>query len=230
MVSTSALVRPDQRFTKAHPCPICGGYDAELRGQGKRCYGFLSDDGNYAHCTREEHAGTLGRHPNSDTFAHRLEGDCRCGVRHYPLPAALTHARATKLHIEATYDYLGTDEELLYQVIRFAPKTFRQRRPDGKGGWSWSLNGVQRVPYRLPELLAADKQAPVYVAEGEEDVDRLRALGLMSTTNSEGAGKWRDELSEYLRDRNVVILPDNDEPGHRHAQQAAQSLIGKALS
>ncbi len=84
-------------------------------------------------------------------------------------------------------------------MVRFVPKDFRQRRPNGNGKWTWSLNGTKRVPYRLPELLAAEKQATVYVAEGEEDVDRLRALGCVSTTNSEGAGNWRDELSEYLK-------------------------------
>lgn len=229
-MSNGAQVRTEERFTKAHRCPVCGGYDTEHRGKGKRCYGFLSGNGEWAHCTREEHAGTLTRHPNSNTFAHRLRGDCRCGVRHDPLRAAATNGKATKKRIEATYDYLAADGELLYQVVRFVPKGFSQRRPDGKGKWTWSLNGTRRVPYWLPELLAADKQATVYIGEGEDDLDRLRALGLESTTNSEGAGKWRDELSEYLRDCNVVILSDNDEAGRRHAEQVARSLRGKAAS
>jgi putative DNA primase/helicase len=78
--------------------------------------------------------------------------------------------------------------------------------------------------------LAADEHTTVYICEGEEDVNRLRDLGLASTTNSGGAGKWADEFSEHLRGRNVVILPDHDEPGRRHAQQVAQSLQGKAAS
>jgi hypothetical protein len=209
----ASTVAPEQRFTKARPCPVCSGYGAATRGQGKRYYGFLSDDGDYAHCAREEHAGILERHSNSDTFAHRLKGDCRCGVRHDPLPVAETNGKATKRRIAATYDYHDTNGELHYQTVRFVPKGFSQRRPNGKGGWTWSLNGVRRVPYRLPELLAADKQVTVYAAEGEEDVDRLRALGLVSTTNPEGAGKWREEFSEHLKDRHVVILPDNDEAG-----------------
>jgi 5S rRNA maturation endonuclease (ribonuclease M5) len=230
---TSTSVRRDQRFTKAHPCPVCGGYDAEARGQGKRCYGFLSSDATYAHCTREEYARDLERYPNSDTFAHRLVGDCRCGERHDPLPdtTLTTSQRAKKKkRIKVAYDYLDANGELLYQVVRFDPKDFRQRRPDGNGGWTWSLNGVQRVPYRLPELLTADKQATTYVAEGEKDVDRLRALGLVATTNPQGAGKWRDEFSEHLRSRHIVVVADNDEDGRQHADQVAQSLHGKAAS
>ena len=229
-MSTSAKVGPRQRFTTAHRCPVCGGHDAMDRGQGTRCYGFLSDDGSWAHCTREEYAGPVERHANSETFAHKLTGDCRCGERHDPLPTPSTNERATNRRIEATYDYLDADGQRLYQVVRFVPKDFRQRRSNSKGKWIWSLNGTKRVPYRLPELLAADQEAPVYVPEGEADVDRLRALGLVSTTNSEGAGNWRDELSEYLRDRKAVVLQDNDEAGRRHAGQVARSLQGKAAS
>ncbi len=200
------------------------------RGSGARCFGFISDDGDWAHCTREEYAGILEWHPNSDTYAHKLRGSCRCGERHDTLPATAANGRAKKKRIEATYDYLDASGELLYQVVRFAPKDFRQRRRDGNGRWTWGLSGIRRVLYRLPELLAADKRVTIYIAEGEEDVDQLRAMGLESTTNPEGAGKWQDEFSEYLRDRNVVVLPDNDEPGRRHAEQVARSLRGEAGS
>src|SRR5262249_41442791 len=55
--------------------------------------------------------------------------------------------------IVTTYDYQDENGKLLFQVVRFDPKGFRQRRPDGRGGWLWSLNGVRRVPYRLPDVL-----------------------------------------------------------------------------
>src|SRR5258708_1040416 len=93
--------------------------------------------------------------------------------------------------IVAPYDYLTQDGDLLFQVVRFHPKDFRQRRPDGNGGWTYSLNGVRRVPYRLPELLGADKEQCVFVCEGEKDVERLRTLELVATTCAMGAGKWR---------------------------------------
>src|SRR5262249_3630164 len=99
---------------------------------------------------------------------------------------------------------------------------------DGKGGWIWNLAGVARVLYRLPELLAADTRVTVFVLEGEKDVDALRALGLVATTNPMGAGTWERTFNEASRGRNVVILPDNDVPGREHAQKVAQNLAGVA--
>ncbi len=130
----------------------------------------------------------------------------------------------------ATYDYVDEHGEILFQVVRKAGHDFRQRRPDGKGGWTWSTKGVKQVPYLLPEILTASAGEPVFVVEGEKDVDNVRALGLLATCNAGGAGKWRDHHAEHLRDRHVVILPDNDEQGRKHAQQVEQSLKGVARS
>jgi hypothetical protein len=82
----SPSVRPAQRFTTAHPCPVCRGHAQAARGQGVRCWGFLSSDGTYAHCSRDEYAGALPIESNGTTYAHQLTGDCRCGVRHDPSP------------------------------------------------------------------------------------------------------------------------------------------------
>lgn len=124
----------------------------------------------------------------------------------------------------ARYDYPDENGDLLYQVVRFEPKNFRQRRPGGRRGWVWNIEDVRRVLYRLPELVEHPEDT-VFVVEGEADVDRLRDLGLLATTNSGGAGKWREEYTEILRGREVVILPDNDEPGRKHAKQVAASLL-----
>ncbi len=132
--------------------------------------------------------------------------------------------------IEATYDYRDQDGKLLFQAVRYVGKEFSQRRPDGNGGWIWNLEGVRRVLYRLPELLAADPSATVFLVEGEKDVDRLRAGGLVATCSPMGAGKWRREYAETLAGRNVVIIPDNDQPGRGHAQAEEQSLRGVAAS
>ena len=127
--------------------------------------------------------------------------------------------------IETTYDYRDEHRTLLYQVVRLhSPKDFRQRRPDGNGGWHWNLDGVRRVPYRLPELLDAATTQTVFVVEGEKDVDRLIKVGLIATTNPGGAGKWRREYERYLKRRKVVIIPDNDDAGRKHAHQVVQSL------
>lgn len=132
-------------------------------------------------------------------------------------------AVATAPAVAATYDYRDERGQLLYQVVRYSPKAFRQRRPDGYGGWIWSLDGVRRVLYRLPELLSS-ATGRVYLVEGEKDADRLWSLGLPATTAPGGAGKWRSEYGEALRGRQVIVLPDNDEPGRKHALQVAASL------
>jgi putative DNA primase/helicase len=129
--------------------------------------------------------------------------------------------------IVATYDYTDEMGVLLFQVVRFEPKDFRQRKPTGKGEWSWNLNGVRRVPYRLPELLRSEN---ILICEGEKDVKTAWEFDLTATTNPGGAGKWKDEYSEFLRGKNVTIIPDNDAPGLAHAEQVARSLAGKAAS
>jgi RecA-family ATPase len=130
----------------------------------------------------------------------------------------------------ATYDYVDEHGEILFQVVRKAGHDFRQRRPDGAGGWEWTVKGVRQVPYRLPEVLTASPDELVFVAEGEKDVDNVRALGLVATCNAGGAGKWRATHAEFLRGRDVVILPDNDDSGRKHAESVAQSLDGIARS
>ena len=79
--------RAHRRFTKAHPCPICGGHDTLGRGQGIRCFGYLDRSGKYARCTREELAGALVQNADA-TFSHRLYGTCRCGQKHGPSASA----------------------------------------------------------------------------------------------------------------------------------------------
>jgi hypothetical protein len=136
-----------------------------------------------------------------------------------------------KPRIAATYDYCDECGNVLFQTVRFVPKDFRQRRPDGKGGWVWNLKGVPRVLYRLRELLKAPPDRPVFVVEGEKDVEALRALGLVATCNPMGAGKWRRGMNDYgLRDRSVYIIADNDDAGRGHAAEVLASLQGVARS
>lgn len=131
-------------------------------------------------------------------------------------------AKKPRAKIAETYDYVDDNGELRYQVVRMEPKTFRQRKPDGDG-WSWSVKGVDPLPYRLPEILAKPS-ATVIIAEGEKDVDRLTDMGFTATCNSGGAGKWPESLSPWFKGRRVVLLPDNDDAGRKHAELVAASL------
>lgn len=142
-------------------------------------------------------------------------------------------ASADKPHAKremAHYDYRDAGGNLVFQVVRFEPKTFRQRRPDENGGWTWDVRSVERVPYRLPELLNAAACAPVFICEGEKDVDALHERGLVATTNPGGAGKWAPSMSAHLHDRDVILLPDNDEAGEEHSVDVQARLRGFAKS
>lgn len=124
--------------------------------------------------------------------------------------------------IAATYNYTDENGNLLYQVVRYEPKGFTQRQPKANGGWNYSLNGVRRVLYRLPNLVAS--KDIVWVVEGEKDADRLASLGLTATTCAMGAGKWLPEYTLSLKCRHVVVLPDNDEVGLCHAREIVYQL------
>ena len=141
-----------------------------------------------------------------------------------------SNGRANSQHkIVASYDYTDKFGTLLFQVVRLAPKTFRQRRPDGKGGWLWNLEGVTRVLYRLPDLAEAiASERRVFVVEGEKDVETLARLGIVATCNPGGAGKWREAYADQLTGADVIVLPDHDKAGRDHAEAVARSLAGKA--
>jgi DnaB-like helicase C terminal domain len=143
---------------------------------------------------------------------------------------ALFPEREGHYFVESEYEYRDAGGAVRYVVERRVPKDFRQRRPDGAGGWIRNLEGVTPLPYRLPELLAADPVLPVVVVEGEKDADRLTKAGFVASCNSGGAGKWRSELTPHFAGRRVVIIPDNDDPGRQHAAKVEAALRGVAAS
>ncbi|ADB17413.1 hypothetical protein Psta_2746 [Pirellula staleyi DSM 6068] len=135
----------------------------------------------------------------------------------------------TSSKIVAEYDYRDETGKVLFQVVRFEPKDFRQRKPSEGGGWDWSVKGVRVIPYSLPDIVG-NPGVDVGIPEGERDVDNLKDLGMLATCNAGGAGKWTAEHAAFLAGRDVVIFPDNDEPGRNHAQQVAHTLEGIAKS
>lgn len=165
---------------------------------------------------------------------------CHAGCSYHDILAALgldasefrgDNKTRSPRRIAATYDYQDEAGELLYEVVRYEPKDFRQRRPDGRGGWLWNMEGARRVLYRLPEVIEAVKSSQnVFVVEGEKDAETLAEWGLVGTCNVGGAGKWRTEFSEPLRGARVFVLPDRDEPGRKHGEQVCDALQGIAAS
>jgi len=223
------------RYSSRFRCPVCDGCDSDERGAGKRCSGFLSDDPGWARCTRPEHAGELrlDERTTPPTYAHRLDGACRCGTEHgasLPTIVGTAHRATTPApprKIVATYDYQAADGRVLYRVARMEPKGFLPQHINGTGTWEPGYANDERVLYKLPALLAAPGRV-VFIAEGEKDCDRLTALGLLATTNAGGSASWKKHAADYcevFRDRaRAVVLVDNDAPGRKWADEVAASV------
>lgn len=249
-----------QRHSAASPCRICGGHDKLPQGQGIRCYGFSTDDG-WVHCTREG-GGKAPYHESSTTWAHRAVGRCPCGTSHGEDPAELPPARrpappraevrelgeAKRAEIEATYDYVDREGRLLFQVVRFRPKTFRQRRPHPTrpGAWvnhltscaDYTRDGTKKCDcglpaqpltlYRIPEVIAGlEAGDTVWIVEGEKDADAMRAAGVVATTNAGGAGKWNPAFSGALARHAqpggaIRIVQDRDPETHADGRPNAK--------
>jgi len=129
----------------------------------------------------------------------------------------------------AKYVYRLADSTPYLQVHRLADKSgFPQYHWDGEK-WIAGKPGGPKVPYMLPQLIAAAAATPIYIVEGEKDCDNLAKVGFVATCNSEGADggsgkKWTSDLNQHFKDRHVYIIPDNDAQGHKHAEHVARNL------
>lgn len=170
---TLETVNRGQRWTKDRPCPGCGGWDLMPRGKGRRCSGYLGVGGTIFHCSREEIAGGLPQEAGG-TYAHRLEGPCRCGATHRDAPVEYrdlkpangavrlngngkangsngTHA-ADECHCEeddyrevGSWSYEG-GLVVVRKECRHGEKIYRQRHRHADGSLGWGLNPGKRCP------------------------------------------------------------------------------------
>lgn len=212
--------------SREHPCPVCGG--------DHKC--SVGDDGVIL-CGRRQ-----GEQPGFACLGPARGDPQWCLYRRADDPErAARSAKHTNGQPQRYYfSYPAERGQELYQVVRTEPgkngksKDICQRRPDGKGGWVYSLGDVRRVPYHLPELLGADRGSNVFVAEGEKKVDALRRWGLLATCNPQGAGKWGkldpQAAEAALREQHVFLLPDNDVDGRKHVQDVARRTQSYAAS
>jgi putative DNA primase/helicase len=201
--------------------------DLLIRGLGARRSGSgwtapcpAHDDRNPSLSIREDGGKVLVK-----CHAGCAQRDVVAALKARGLWETVPESRAWAKRIVVTYDYTDEYGKLLYQIVRFEPKDFRQRYPDGHGGWVWKKHPRQ-VLYHLPEVLEA---AIVFLVEGEKDVETLRERGFVATTCAGGAkAPWLLQFTEALRGREVILLPDADEPGRRRVLTIARALIGKA--
>ena len=131
-------------------------------------------------------------------------------------PAKVMSSKNSLDSIVASYIYTDEQGTPVIRVTRHEPKTFRQWRPNGSGGWIAGIGGSRRPLYRLPEVMGA---SIVFIVEGEKDVETLRGYGFVATCNPMGAGKWRDEYNPTFAGKLVVLISDQDAPGEAHGKQ-----------
>lgn len=205
------------------------------------CRPVQSGNGWKAFCPLHEADGS-GHSPSLTLAAgHKVAVvvKCQAGCSQSELLKALEIAPEPRQNrarrVVATYSYQGPTGSEIRQKVRYEPKDFRIRHKDATGQWVYKAGAGPAVLYRLPELIRAIAAGePVFIVEGEKDVDRLAALGLIATCNIEGAAKpeqrpkWKTEYTAQLTGAaRVVLLPDNDDPGRAHMRHVAQQLHGK---
>ncbi len=146
---------------------------------------------------------------------------------------------AADWHRVANFVYADANGTPVYRVVRLEDRTVKVgKRPKrisqehfDAGKWASGLNGAAPLLYRLPDLLASAADGDtVFIVEGEPKAEMLRAWGLTATCNSGGAGKWDASFAGYLTGRDVVILPDNDEAGRKHAALVLDAVKSAAAS
>ena len=148
------------------------------------------------------------------------------GERNIDTKAAKPPPQGSKIVNE--YNYVNENGEVTYQVLRFEPKTFKQRHfKDGKT--VWGLKDIEPLPYNLPKILE-DKDKTIFIVEGEKDADRMMSLGFLATTNSGGSKNWKPSLNKYFKDRRVILISDNDSAGYLHTQAISNHLLSEAES
>jgi len=147
--------------------------------------------------------------------------------KNFGIPKRTQKSLQPSKYLSKQYDYIDEDGVLRYQIQRFEPKTFRQRRPDDKGGWLYNMDGVEALPYNLVGMIQ-NPDAPVFIVEGEKCAERLINLGLVATTNHGGSKNWKPEINQYFKGRKVIVIPDNDEAGKAHADIVVSQLYSTA--
>lgn len=244
--SSSGKMTP---FTAKFPCPICGGSDNDRRGQGKRCFGALSSDGNYAHCTREDLAFGLHIEPQSLTYAHRLNAPCNCGHSHgaqammaLPDPrispylgktnSELPHTAQSCLELNfsvqalltAVWDYTDSIGQPYAAVGRFEGPKGKTYRPVHWSPAGWIL-GDPPGSWPLYHLSSLRDARQVLVLEGEKCTNLAVSIGFAATTSAHGSSAATKTDWTPLAGKSVAILPDHDLPGEAYASAVSDILL-----
>lgn len=219
------------RFTRKHPCPVCGGHAQLPQGQGVRCWGNLDATGSYARCTREDRAGDL-RQNDDGTFSHLLTAPCRCGKEHGTGPRPdlsrpVNGGSERETARETRYPIHDANAVLVAYHVRYdrsdGSKAFVWLHPDGRRSHNGEIKPASLL-YGL-ELLAERAGKSVVLVEGERCADAARKSGVLAVATVCGAQSTPTrEVLSHLSGRRVLTWPDNDPEGHRHMNACARTL------
>jgi hypothetical protein len=193
------------------------------------------DDGRalvtcHAECDRQDIVSALGLEM-VDLFVHNgrpSRGAAKKAVKTTkPEEEILT---TDQLPAGTYWEFTSPAGEVLY--IQRHRREYYRKVGDGlwKGG-KGALDGVAKVLYRLPELIDGVRAGhTIYHLEGPKDVETARdQLGVIATTSG-STSSWRPEFRVHYTGADVVIIPDNDAPGHKYAERVAGDLLQVARS
>lgn len=222
---TASAISSIQRFTASRPCPVCGGHPRLPQGHGVRCHGFLTPDGRYAHCTREEYGGAIQRR-STGAYIHRLDGLCNCGKTHgdtigRSVPDAPRTVVREESHVIRSAD--GT-AVAVHRRTKFCDgsKDVKWWLPGGRLG----LGGTKVVDLPLYGIDELGTPEFVVITEGEPSRDALKSIGIPALGTVTGAGTSPSDavLRRVLSVPTVLFWPDNDEDGVSHKDKVMAGL------
>ena len=230
-------IKLNGKVERAGPCPKCGGDDRFSINTAKQVFncrqcggrGDVIDLVRWLDGVDFIEACTTLAGPSPATNGKDAAPTARAiliGKHIYPDESGVV------LFAVGRYEYQNSDGSFVLKDGKHK-KSFRQKRPDPdrRGKWINNIDGVRVVPYKLPELIKAiANDHSIAIVEGEAKVDLLWSWNVPATCNAGGAGKWKPEHSAFLRGADVVIIPDNDDPGRNHAELVGASLQGIAKS
>jgi hypothetical protein len=208
------------RSSRQNPCTACDDTDGSC---------FLNDEGVLTCYHGQEY-----RDNPPEGYRYAKDAAKGMGAVFAPIGSSNGHKPRTE-QIGAEYVYPDAEGQPYLKVSRYykdGKKQFAQSHHQGDQWVKGLPRDFGRVPYRLPEVMAADL---VLVVEGEKDCLTAKTSGLekllraVATTNPQGAGKWPSGWGKkYFQGKQVVIIPDNDQAGADHAKQVATDLAGHA--
>lgn len=125
----------------------------------------------------------------------------------------------------ARWTYVDAIGDTVGVIVRWnradGAKEIRPVSKNDAGRWIIGAMPEPRPIYKLAELGDASR---VFVVEGEKCADSLRAMEFVATTSAGGSKAPHKTDWTPLAGKDVVILPDNDDPGRKYAKAVRAKL------